>query len=156
MRRIICTFVLLFSGLHALRAEEKFKRLRSLCIRAGTERAAANKLFSETSSVTVADSPVLVCFRGMALLLHAKYVRDLWLRYKSFMQGRKMLEAAIKRDPQNVEMRFYRYCVQIEAPLVLGYHAALDTDRSVLLANWRLVNDAELQHRIRKILKIGN
>jgi hypothetical protein len=42
-------------------------------------------------------------------------------KLKLFKQGHKLLEAAIKQDPNNVEYRFLRLMIQENAPGILGY-----------------------------------
>jgi hypothetical protein len=42
-------------------------------------------------------------------------------KLKLFREGRKMLESAIKKEPDNAEYRFLRLIVQEHAPGVLGY-----------------------------------
>ena len=49
-----------------------------------------------------------------------------------FKAGRKKLEAEIKKDSSNVELRFLRLMTQENAPGILGYKNELQTDREYI------------------------
>ena len=76
-----------------------------------------------------------------------------------FKQGHKELEAAIKREPKNVEFRFLRLMIQENAPGVLGYKDQLPEDSEYIKKSYKTLPD-EVQRAIEdyskksKILKL--
>ncbi|HEY4154972.1 MAG TPA: hypothetical protein VGM24_06085 [Puia sp.] len=80
-------------------------------------------------------------------------------KLKLFRQGRHELEAAIKRDQNNVEYRFLRLIIQENSPAVLGYRDDLPGDRRIIEKSYKTL-PGELQRVIEdyskksKILKL--
>jgi hypothetical protein len=76
-----------------------------------------------------------------------------------FKQGHKKLEAAIKREPDNVEFRFLRLMIQENAPGILGYKDHLTEDSEYIRKSYKTLPD-EVQRAIEdyskksKILKL--
>ncbi len=76
-----------------------------------------------------------------------------------FKQGHNELEAAIKKDPKNVEFRFLRLIIQENAPRMLGYKDQLTTDSEYIKKSYKTLPD-EVQRAIEdyskksKILKL--
>ncbi len=76
-----------------------------------------------------------------------------------FKQGHTELEAAIKRDPTNVEFRFLRLMIQENAPGMLGYKDKLTTDSEYIKKSYKTLPD-DVQRAIEdyskksKILKL--
>ena len=68
-------------------------------------------------------------------------------KLKLFKQGRKLLEASIKEDPDNAEYRFLRLIIQEHAPGVLGYKYDLEKDSEYIRKSYKSLPD-ELQHTI--------
>ena len=144
----LCIVLLLLLPAGARCEDYRTVYLRNLCLRAGTEKDASLKLYRETIRVEVSDPPIYVCFKGMALLMQAKHDCRIWERMGYFRKGCAYLDRAIRRDPRNAEMRFYRYCVQTQAPAWLGYHSDIDEDRNVLRSNLEQIVDPELKQKI--------
>ena len=60
-----------------------------------------------------------------------------------------MLEKAISSDPNNLELRFLRYCVQINTPKFLNYNEDLKSDS--LFITSQLESNVELKSFINPI-----
>lgn len=56
-------------------------------------------------------------------------------KYNYFRQGRDMIEEAIVKMPDNVELRFLRLTIQIGTPAFLDYNQHIATDREMILAH---------------------
>lgn len=54
-------------------------------------------------------------------------------KYAHFNEGRKLLEAAIKKDPANPELIYFRFTTQTSAPRMLGYYQQIKPDKLLLL-----------------------
>ncbi len=76
-----------------------------------------------------------------------------------FKEGHKELEAAIKKEPDNVEFRFLRLMIQENAPGILGYKGDLTADSEYIKKSYKTLPD-EVQRAIEdyskksKILKL--
>jgi hypothetical protein len=126
--------------------------LRALYYSAPADRAAANRFFSIMESLPVQADPLLTCYKGMAWLLKANFSINPYNKWTYFNKGKELLEAALKRDPGNVEIRFMRFCVQTNVPSFLNYNSQINTDRTMVLKAWPKIEDNDLKQRIKKYM----
>lgn len=69
-----------------------------------------------------------------------------------FKEGHKELEAAIKKEPDNVEFRFLRLMIQENAPGILGYKDDLTADSKYIKKSYKTLPD-EVQRVIEEYSK---
>ena len=89
---------------------------------------------------------------GMSFMLKAKYA---WLpNYKMeyFNKGKNFLESAISGDPNNVELKFMRFCIQNNTPSFLLYKKNLASDKSYIFKSFSAILDNDLKLRISKYM----
>ena len=60
-------------------------------------------------------------FTGALLMKKAGFNAPPAIKLHLFKSGHKMLEAAIRNNPENAEFRFLRLIIQEHAPGILGY-----------------------------------
>lgn len=77
-----------------------------------------------------------------------------WMPYEKlslFNQGRELLESLIKSNPENIELRYIRYCIQLNIPSFLGYDNRV-SDKLFLQLHLKQIDDAELNQMVQSIL----
>lgn len=72
-------------------------------------------------------------YRGATKMVMAKHVFNPFTKLNYFNAGKKMLNAAISKDHNNVELIFLRYAIQVSAPSILGYNAHIEADKKQIL-----------------------
>ena len=85
---------------------------------------------------------------GMSFMLKAKYA---WLpndKWEYFNKGKKFLESAISKDPNNIELKFMRFCIQNNTPSFLRYNKNLETDKWHIFKLFSAILDDDLKFRI--------
>ena len=85
---------------------------------------------------------------GMSFMLKAKYA---WLpnnKWEYFNKGKKFLESAISKDPNNIELKFMRFCIQNNTPTFLRYNKDLEKDKSQIFKSFSSIVDDDLKFRI--------
>lgn len=134
---LICFLVMITtSSFRSINDEE----LRALYWEAATNREAADQLLKILAPVDERSEPLLVCYKGAAEMFQAKYLFNPISKLNRFQKGKALIEAAIKRDPGHVEMRFLRFSIQSNLPSFLGYNDWIAIDKRMLLDN---VNELE-------------
>lgn len=63
----------------------------------------------------------------------AQYKLSPIAKINCFNTGKKILESAVISDPNNLEIRFIRYAIQLKCPAFLGYTKNLNEDKTILL-----------------------
>ena len=67
-------------------------------------------------------------YLGGLQTIWANHVFSPMSKLNTFNKGKKNIEQAIKKEPNNVELRFIRLSVQKNAPSFLGYHSNIKED----------------------------
>ncbi|HEV3223495.1 MAG TPA: hypothetical protein VGZ90_11495 [Puia sp.] len=94
-----------------------------------------------------APSEIRDAFMGAMLMKKAGFVAPPAIRVRLFKEGHKMLEAAIRQDPDNAEFHFLRLIIQEHAPGLLGYKNDLQKDSEFIRKSYKSLPD-ELQQVI--------
>ncbi len=92
-------------------------------------------------------------YRGAVTMMLAKFQLNPISKLSYFNNGKTILEAAIAKDPDNIELVFIRHTVQCNAPSFLQYNNKLSSDKQQLLVELKYVKDADLKNRILQFLK---
>jgi hypothetical protein len=131
-------------------------------------RAAFYKAMEENNKTMVnaqldelksAPAELKQAFMGAMLMKRASFIGSAASRLHYFREGHKMLESAIKQDPDNVEFRFLRLMVQEHAPGTLGYKEDIEKDSIYIRTHYKSLSE-EMQHTIEdynkksKVLKL--
>jgi len=145
--------VLLLTPLQLLlAAKPKVAELRTLYYRSPTNKAAAEQFIDAMEEVDDANMPLLKCYKGLALLLKAKHAVNPYVKLATFNKGRTMLDRAVDQEPDNIEIRFARFCVQTTAPSFLGYYKEINEDKQAMILQWQKIIDDDLRVRIKEYL----
>lgn len=123
--------------------------LRKLYYEASVKKDSAKRFMDIMNKLEVESDPLLLCYKGMANLIQANYSFNPYNKLSYFNKGKEMLEKSIKEDPQNIEIRFMRFCVQTNAPFFLEYSANVNTDKAIILREWNEIQDKDLKEKIK-------
>lgn len=92
-------------------------------------------------------------YKAAATMLMAKYVINPFSKLNNFKKGKTLLEKAIDRDQKNIELRFIRYAIQLNAPSFLNYKNAINKDKVFLMDSYAHIKDTQLKNNISAFLK---
>jgi hypothetical protein len=96
----------------------------------------------------------MVAYKAGALTLRAKHEKGLLNKKRLFTQGAKLLEAVIKRDADNYEIRLIRLSIQENAPKITGYNKEIDGDKKFLIKNFA-TQKADLKEFTKGFVKLS-
>jgi len=119
-------------------------------------REAAIAFLHLMNNADAESSAILLGYKGVANMIMAHYYYNPYSKLACFMKGREMIEKSVRSDPENVEIRFLRFCVQSNAPYFLGYNHEIQQDKMVILKNWPKIQDQDLKQRIREYMLASN
>jgi hypothetical protein len=74
-------------------------------------------------------------------------------KYNCFVKGKGLFRSALKKDPENLEIRFLRFANQVEIPTFLNYKQNIDEDRDFLLKHLGTTPDDALKKWVVDYLK---
>ena len=90
---------------------------------------------------------------GANALLYCKFSNDVFEKFSYFQEGKKMIEEAIKLDPDNLEIKFLRFINQTNAPWFLNYKSNIKDDYKFISSNLNLISDESFKRIIVETLK---
>lgn len=88
--------------------------------------------------------PLILAYQGVSEALMAKVRWDPFRKLSHLSDAREMLDEAIERDANNIEIRFLRFSLEYHVPSILRINEHLVEDKQVMLTNLRLLDQFEL------------
>ena len=88
-----------------------------------------------------ASTPVELGYEAAYHMFMASHTSNPFKKMSFFKSGKKMLEAQIASNPNNVELRYIRLCIQYYIPSYLGYKSNIAADKSFLRDNLYKLDD---------------
>lgn len=146
-------FTLLIFKSFVISAGEDIIKVRNLYY-----QATINKDVSDSFYIYLKTSPqigisLLNGYTGMCYMIKANHSWNPYNKLSFFSKGKEYLNSAIEKDPENIELRFLRFCVQTNAPIFLAYSDDISRDKAVILTGYHLIHDQDLKIRIRNYMK---
>ncbi|PXY44979.1 hypothetical protein [Flavobacterium hydrophilum] len=92
----------------------------------------AKEFVAKLSGISNNDDKILVAYKAASILLESKFEKKLGEKIERFKEGAKLLEATIKSDPSNIEMRMIRLSVQEDVPGITGYKKNIKEDKKFI------------------------
>jgi len=69
-------------------------------------------------------------------------------KFRRFKKGKSLIEEAVKKEPDNPEIRFVRFAIQTNIPAFLNYNHHITKDKKYLLDNVKTIKDKKLKQDI--------
>jgi hypothetical protein len=99
----------------------------------------------QLSSVTKKDKPVLLGYKGAGIALKARYAKKIKDKKQFFIEGVTLLEYALEKDPNNIELRLIRLGIQENTPKLLKYKAKIEEDKRFILSHYKAIKSSGLK-----------
>ncbi len=95
------------------------------------------------------DAKDLICgYAGGVTMLKAKYCSNPFTKLEYFKDGKQLLEDAIAKNKNNIELRFLRFAIQENLPALLNYDDNLEEDKNYMMKYLPLLELRELKKAI--------
>jgi len=94
------------------------------------------------------DNSVLEGYRGAGIMIEANHVFNPLTKLSRFRKGKAIIEGAIVRDPNSIELRYIRLTIQTNIPKFLGYHEEIKNDKEFIIKKMPIVKDVDLANRM--------
>lgn len=124
--------------------------IRALYVSSVSSEKGARKLEIITEKK---NNSIIRGYNGASKMVMAKYYLNPVTKWRSFNEGREILETAINGDSTEPELRFIRLAIQKNIPSFLGYKNDQDRDKRFLENALFTIKDDELKKLIIDELK---
>ncbi len=102
----------------------------------------AKDFVEKLAGVSSNDDKILVAYKAASILVDSKFEKKLRQKMDRFKEGAKLLEATIKSEPSNIEMRMIRLSVQQDVPAITGYKKNIKEDKKFITTYYASQNAA--------------
>ncbi|MBE8714901.1 hypothetical protein [Sphingobacterium hungaricum] len=100
-----------------------------------------------------AKSPVEKGYAAAYHMFMARHTANPIKKMSYFKNGKNMLEKQIDANPNDVELRFIRLCIQYYIPDYLGYNSDVSNDKKFVMNNLYKLKDESTKDLIYNYLK---
>lgn len=120
MKKLVFTLILLFFTFAGF-AQPAIDKLRVAFFEMERDTCSAIGIFESIKSDTY-NTALLQAYAGATEAASAQCVKGAFTKLEYFSRGKKNLEAAFEKEPENPEIRFLRFATQVNAPNFLEYN----------------------------------
>lgn len=120
--------------------------------KAVTDKSVCNEIIKELQGSNNV-SALKIAYLGGYRTIWANHILSPIEKLKTFKEGRKLIEEAVQKESNNIEIRFIRLSVQKNAPAFLGYKSNIKEDEEFLRKNKNAVSSEILSKNIDILLK---
>ncbi|MCP2026466.1 hypothetical protein L1276_001610 [Flavobacterium sp. HSC-32F16] len=106
--------------------------IRKIYPEVAKSEANAKEFTEKLSGVSNNDEKILVAYKAASILVDSKFESIMGSKISRFKEGAKLLEATIKSDPSNIEMRMIRLSIQEDVPAITGYKKNIKEDKKFI------------------------
>ncbi|MDY8138421.1 hypothetical protein [Aquimarina sp. 2201CG5-10] len=107
----------------------------------------AEQFYEITEKAVKEEKAIYTAYHGAALTLKAAHC-NFFSKLSYFKKGKKLVEKAIEEEPDNIEIRMIRLCIQYNVPKILGYYKEIESDKDFILTHVDQINSPDLKKYI--------
>lgn len=100
-------------------------------------------------NITKNDKIEFVAYKGAGIALKGRFSKKIKDKRDFFIKGVTLLEYAISKSENNIELRFIRLGVQENTPKLLKYKKNIIEDKQFILSHYRTITSADLKQHIK-------
>jgi ribosomal protein S20 len=144
---LLCSISLLGIDISELR--EKYPE-------AHTDKALTNNLNEKLATISIANEPKMVAYKGAVLTLMAKHAKAIKEKKMYFKEGVQFLESAVDKAPNDLEIRYLRLSVQEHAPKLVKYSSNIEEDKRFIQEKFKTQGNTVLKTYIKSYVKASS
>lgn len=122
----------LFLNLFAL-ASDNLKVMRDLMVSATNNKSVSDVFYDKVKGYTNSSPALYIGYKAIGELLQCKHSINPFTKWSYFSSGKKNLELAISKEPNNIELLFFRFTTQVNTPSFLSYKNNIEEDKKKLI-----------------------
>ena len=148
-------FVLIFLMFYGFMNAQSLVEFRGYLQKGESSEEVSKTLISKSKvAYETTKKPIYQAFLAVGNFFMAKHAVNPISKYSYFNKGKRMLEEAVKKEPNSIEIRMMRYISQEKTPKFLGYNENMKADKEFILKNYENSDDENLVTFIKKYFKI--
>jgi len=113
-------------------------------------------LFEKLQSVSEKDGNVLMAYKGASIAMKGRFEKGVKVKSKVFKEGISLVENSLKKELNNIEIRFIRLTIQQNSPKILKYKKNIGEDKEFILSNLEKTKSTKLKNYIKDYILNSN
>jgi hypothetical protein len=131
---------------------QNIEKIRRLYLQSSNNYSKLDSLNYSLSNYKKTNN-LMSAYYGVNLILKSKYLKNPFKKLEYFEKGREILENAIIKEPDNIELIFLRYTVQKKTPSILMYKKDIEEDYQFIKSELDSTKDQRLKKYISQTLQ---
>jgi hypothetical protein len=131
---------------------QNIEKIRRLYLQSSNNYSKLDSLNYSLSNYKKTNN-LMSAYYGVNLILKSKYLKNPFKKIEYFEKGREILENAIIKEPDNIELIFLRYTVQKKTPSILMYKKDIEEDYQFIKSELDSTKDQRLKKYISQTLQ---
>jgi hypothetical protein len=131
---------------------QNIEKIRRLYLQSSNNYSKLDSLNYSLSNYKKTNN-LMSAYYGVNLILKSKYLKNPFKKLEYFEKGREILEDAIIKEPDNIELIFLRYTVQKKTPSILMYKKDIEEDYQFIKSELDSTKDQRLKKYISQTLQ---
>jgi len=122
---------------------------------ANGDKEVAQKMYDALSEISEDDKAILIAYKGGISTIMAKHAKGIKDKKTFFKEGVALLEEAVEKDKNNIEIRCIRMGVQENSPKFLKYRDAIETDKQFILDHFSSETSQEIKDFVKGYVQLS-
>ncbi|MEO5912519.1 MAG: hypothetical protein ABIP95_16660 [Pelobium sp.] len=131
MKPILFFILFFFAGYNVVKAYD-IAKIRKDYVAAVKDSKKSEELYSYLSAIKNPDA-IILAYLGSAEAIRAKHSWNPYHKMSFLNEGFKKLDAAVEKDPNQLEVRFLRFTLQHYVPDFLGHSKNIAQDKNKII-----------------------
>jgi len=106
----------------------------------------------QLTTITKSSKTVLVGYKGAGIALKGRFSKKIKEKKKFFVEGISLVEYAIEKSSNNIELRFIRLGIQENTPKLLKYKGNIEEDKGYILSHFKATKSSRLKKNIKEYI----
>jgi hypothetical protein len=119
---IICIALVVNINVTNAKVIQPMQNMRTLCAEAQNNSDKATEFHTYMNTVKCTTA-ITKGYKAMSFIMVCKHSLNPFTKLSYFNKGKTLLEQAIKEEPDNIELIFFRFITQRKAPSMLNYYS---------------------------------
>lgn len=123
-------------------ANPSLTEIRKLYAAASTTDSVAKDMAEKLADITKEDDKTLLAYKGASVIILSKAEKKIADKSKKFKEGATLIEYAIAKEPNAIEIRMIRLSIQENVPKIVNYRGNKKEDKQFIIDHYKEQNKA--------------
>lgn len=111
--------------------------IRKMYPTVANSKITSKEFSSKLAGVTNDENKTLVAYKGASIIVESRFIKKVSDKMTHFKEGVKLIEFAVKKEPNTLEIRLIRLSIQENTPKIVKYRKNIEEDKNFILTHYK-------------------